>query len=129
MKKILLFIMAMPFFIFIFPSCSPKLAGTWKVSKYEVTQSGQKTVSVNDIGTMTFRKNGEGQKQIQYTVSGKERTDNSDFGWHTTGPYLGIESPNSDFSKTWTIITNKRNEQKWKSTDGKIGVQVLELKK
>lgn len=112
-----------------FLSCSPKLVGTWKVTKYETTAQGQQTVSQDNIGTMTFKKNGEGEKNINYTISGKNKTDNSSFGWHSTGPYIGIESPNSELSRTWVIITNKRREQKWKFTDRVSGVQVIELKK
>ena len=32
------------------------------------------------------------------------------------------------FSKTWIIMTNKRNIKKWKSTDGTNNVQIIELK-
>ena len=110
-------------------SCSPKLTGTWNIDKYETTKPGEQTVSMNNIGTMTFKKNGDGEKNISYTIFGRTRTDNSRFGWYSTGPYVGIESPGSDFSKTWIIITNKRKEQKWKSTDGANGVQILELSK
>lgn len=115
--------------VFSFSSCAPKLVGTWNIARYETTEPGQQAVALSNIGTMTFRKNGDGEKNISYTIFGRNRTDDSRFGWHSTGPYVGIESPNSEFSKTWIIITNKRKEQKWKSTDGANRVQVLELKK
>lgn len=115
--------------VLVMISCSPKLTGTWNIARYETTEPGQQAVSLNNIGTITFRKNGEGEKNISYTIFGRQKTDNSKFGWHATGPYVGIESPNSEFSKTWIITTNKRKEQKWKSTDGANRVQVLELKK
>jgi hypothetical protein len=112
-------------------SCSQKLkpAGTWNITRYEIIERGNRTVSVNNIGTITFRKNGAGEKNINYTVGGKTKTDNSDFGWYVTGPYIGIESPHSEFSKTWIIVTNKKKEQKWQSKDEANRVRLLELKK
>ena len=116
-------------FVIVLTSCAPKLVGKWNIDKYETTRPGEQAVSLNNIGTMTFKKNGDGEKNINYTIFGRTRTDNTPFGWHATGPYVGIESSNSDFSKTWIITTNKRKTQKWKSTDGANGVQVLELSK
>lgn len=110
-------------------SCAPKLTGTWKVVSYETSEPGKPTVIVKDIGTMKFKKKGEGEKNIHYTALGKEHTDNSRFGWYATGPYLGIESPGSDFSKTWVMLVHKKKEQKWKTTDSSHKVQILELKK
>lgn len=112
----------------LFTACSPRLTGTWNIARYENKQPGQQALSMENIGTITFRKNGDGEKNINYSIFGKSTTDNSRFGWYSTGPYVGIESPGSDLSKTWIIITNKRREQKWKSTDGG-NVQILELKR
>lgn len=115
--------------VFLLSSCAHKLVGTWNIDRYETSAPGQQGVSLSNIGTMTFKKNGSGEKNIQYNIFGSRKIDNSPFGWHATGPYVGIESPNSQFSKTWIITTNKRKEQKWKSTDGANGVQILELSK
>lgn len=123
-----------PFFVIgiamaCFTSCAPKIVGTWNVVKYESTKPGEKTVVQNNIGTMTFKKNGEGEKNLNYVTMGKSKTDDHRFGWHSTGPYVGIESPSSDFSRTWVIITNTRKQQKWKTNDGPNGTQVIELSK
>lgn len=129
MKKIFSPIWLVVIAVFALPSCSPKLVGTWNIDRYETTEPGQKPASLSNIGTITFKKNGRGEKNINYTLFGKARRDNSDFGWHATGPYVGIESPNSEFSKTWIVTTNKKKKQNWKSTDGANRVQVLELRK
>lgn len=116
-------------FIFLCTSCAPKLTGAWKIDRYETTKPGGQTIAVNDIGSLTLKKDGSGEKNIQYNVSGVNKTDNTPFGWHATGPYLGIESPGSDFSRTWIIVTNKRKQQKWRSSDHVTGTQILELSK
>jgi hypothetical protein len=112
-------------------SCTQKLklAGTWNISRYEITETNNRSVSVNNIGTITFRKNGEGKNNISYTVEGKNKTDHSEFGWYATGPYIGIENPHSEFSQTWVVVMNKKKEQKWKSTDAANRTLILELKK
>ncbi len=110
-------------------SCSPKLAGTWKIVKYEINEPGKPVLILKDIGTLKLKKNGEGEKNIRYTALGKEHSDNSKLGWYVTGPYIGIESPGSEFSKTWVMLVHKKKEQKWKTTDGTNKVQIMELKK
>lgn len=117
------------FFAIVFTSCAPKLVGIWKIDRYETTMPGSQTIELNDIGSLTLKKDGSGEKNIQYNVSGVNKTDNTPFGWHATGPYLGIESPGSDFSRTWIIVTNKRKQQKWRSSDHVTGTQILELSK
>ena len=127
MKK--LFIAPSIAIVFMFTSCAHKLVGTWNIDRYETTAPGRTGVALSNIGTMTFKRNGSGEKNVRYSVFGNHKIDDSPFGWHATGPYVGIESSNSDFSKTWIITTNKRKTQKWKSTDGANGVQILELSK
>jgi len=128
--------MAKKYLLLVFPvvsislfSCAPKLFGTWNIDRYETTKPGEKAIVQNNIGTITFKKRGEGEKNINYNAWGRTKTDDSRFGWHSTGPYMGIESPGSDFSRTWLIITNKRKQQKWKTNSGLEGVQVIELSK
>lgn len=129
MSRFFLLSIAIALIVATLSSCAPKLVGTWNVVRYENTEPGQPASVMTNIGTMTFRKNGDGEKNLSYDLFGRSRIDNTRFGWHSTGPYIGIESPGSEFSKTWIIVTNKRKEQKWKSTDGASRIQVLELKK
>lgn len=125
MKKLitLLFITA------LFTSCSHKLVGEWTVNKYQTTQPGEQEITLNNIGTMTFKSNNEGEKNLDYTVLGLTKKDNIPFTWEATEKYVTIISENSDFAKTWIILESKGNSQIWKSTNGENEVQTIELSK
>ena len=111
-------------------SCSQRMVGTWTVQRYETTTPGQQGVALSNIGTMQFKGNGSGEKNLNYSVLGIQRDDKLPFNWTwNDGKYISIESNGSDFSKTWIIMTNKKKFQKWKSTDGTNNVQIIELKK
>ncbi len=111
-------------------SCSHRMVGTWNVSRFETSKLGDQSISLNNVGTMEFKGNGEGEKKLNYSVLGIQRNDELPFKWKwNDDKYISIESQGSEFSKTWIIIENKRKFQKWKSTDGTNTVQVLELKK
>lgn len=110
-------------------SCSHKLVGTWKVDKYETVSPGQQGVSLSNIGTMTFNGNNSGEKNLNYKVLGIERTDNLPFDWSATENYVSIKNGGAEFSKTWIILENKKNLQRWKSTNGGNQVQILQLSK
>lgn len=111
-------------------SCSHRMVGTWAVQRYENTTVGQEGVSLYNIGTIQFNKNGTGEKDIHYTVLGVTNEDKHPFKWiWNDDKYVTIDGENSNFSKTWIIITNKGKFQKWKSTDGSNNIQILELKK
>lgn len=112
-----------------FSSCSHRLVGTWALDKYSRVNPGEQAVTLNHIGTMTFNPNGNGQKEVKYTMLGSTHKDNASFTWTATDKYVTLESPNSDFSKIWIIITNKRKFQKWQSTDGANNIQTIELSK
>lgn len=115
--------------IFSLTSCSHRLVGTWNVARYETTTPGQQGVSLSNIGTMTFRGNNSGEKNLKYQVLGIQRDDQLPFKWTATEKYVSIENGGADFSKTWIILENKKKFQKWKSTDGTNQIQVIELKK
>ncbi len=115
--------------LFAFSSCSHRLVGTWTVQKYENLSPGEKGVSVQNVGSISFDKDGTGQKEMNYTVLGVEKDDSTPFEWSTTENYITIKSEDSDISKTWIYLENKNKSQKWKSTDGKNQVQTLELVK
>ena len=111
-------------------SCAPRLVGTWNVTRFETATAGQQGVSLNNIGTVQFKKNGTGEKNINFSALGTTHNDQTPFRWTShDGKYVTIESENSEFAKTWIIVTNKKKFQKWNTTDGTNKVQVIELKK
>ena len=112
-----------------FTSCSHKLVGEWTVSKYQTTKPGEQEITLNNIGTMTFKSNNKGEKNLDYTVLGLTKKDNVPFTWEATEKYVTILSENSDFAKTWIILESKGSSQKWKSTNGENEVQTIELTK
>lgn len=110
-------------------SCSHKLVGTWNVDKYETVTPGQQAVSLSNVGTMTFKGNNKGEKNLSYKVLGIEKKDDLPFEWSATENYVSIKNGGAEFSKTWIILENKKNLQRWKSTNGNNQVQVLQLSK
>lgn len=111
-------------------SCSKRLVGTWNVLRFETLTPGQPSVTLQNIGTVHFKGNGTGEKQIRFSALGTVQEDKTPFKWSwEEGKYVSISSEGSELAKTWIIVENKRAFQKWKSTDGANGVQVIELKK
>lgn len=110
-------------------SCSPQIAGTWTVQKYQRVTPGEQGTTLSNIGTMTFNKDNTGTKQLDYTVLGIEQSDSAPFTWSTTENYITIEGDDSEIAKTWIYLETKNKFQKWKSTDGENNVQTLELTK
>ncbi|MCO6163619.1 MULTISPECIES: lipocalin family protein [unclassified Flavobacterium] len=123
-NKILFMIMILSFI-----SCSEKIVGEWNVHKYQITKPGVENITLTNIGTMTFKSNHKGEKNLDYTVLGMQKKDNVSFTWKLTENYITIDSENSDFAKTWIILENKNSSQIWKSTNGENEVQTLELSK
>ncbi|MDO5608325.1 MAG: hypothetical protein Q4G08_07725 [Capnocytophaga sp.] len=115
---------------FLLTSCSHRMVGTWTVQRYETTAPGEQAVSLSNIGTMTFKRNGSGEKNLNYSVLSIQRDDQQPFRWSwDNDQYITIEGKGSELAKTWIIMENKRKSQKWKSTDGGNRIQTLELKK
>lgn len=102
----------------------------WNVDRYETQTAGEQGVTLSNIGTMDFKKDGTGDKVLNYSLFGSKVNDTSSFVW-TWGDdkFIAIESSQSDLSKSWIIMENKSKFQKWKSTDGGTGIQILELTK
>ena len=114
-------------------SCSPKIVGTWNIDQYEINdQKGQKA-TLKNAGEITLNKNGTGEKNVKYSIFKNDYSDIQPFRWTLRETNLTITGENpkeeSDFNKTWIIVTNKNKKQVWKSTDGSTTVQVLELRK
>ncbi len=131
MRKSLLITVFSALFI---TSCSPKLAGTWNVDRYEVDNQKGQNITTRNAGEIVLNKNGTGEKNINYSMFQNEFSDLQEFRWNMQGKDLiTITSTNSykksDFDKTWIMVTNSKKKQVWKSTDGKNSVQILELSK
>lgn len=129
MKKSIFFIAISALLI---TSCSPKLVGTWNVDRYEVDNQKGQNITTKNAGEIIIKKNGKGEKNINYNMFQNEFSDMQEFRWKMQGDDLiTITSTNSyqksDFDKTWIMITNTKKKQLWKSTDGKNSVQILEL--
>ena len=111
-------------------SCSKRIVGTWNVQRFETVTPGQQGVSLQNIGTVRFKGNGTGEKNLSFNALGKVQEDKTPFKWTwQEDKYVSINSEGSELAKTWIIIENKRSYQKWKSTDGANNIQVIELKK
>ena len=112
-------------------SCSHRLVGTWDVTSYETSTQGVQAVKLNNIGTMSFRSNGRGEKNLNYEIFQIRREDQLPFRWVASDQFVTIDGDKeqSDFIKTWIIVENRRRFQKWRSTDGQNQVQTLELTK
>lgn len=127
MKSVLPFLLL----LLLLTSCSGKLVHTWNIDKFEVIkENGQRTGSDN-IGTITFNKNGTGNKNISYTIFGDNYSDKTPFKWEKHEGYILLKSTkngeHSKLAKAWIIIKDNSKQQVWKSTDGKNSIQVLIL--
>lgn len=112
-------------------SCAPKVSGAWSISRYETKDNNNQSVSFTNIGTINVDKNGSGYKNISYFLLGTNITDNEPFTWslNQDKDVMTINSYGSQFSKAWIMLQSSKSHQLWKSTDGGIGVQTLELEK
>jgi hypothetical protein len=108
-------------------SCSERIVGTWKIQKYETIKPEQEPVSLNNIGTITFRSNGNGVNNISYTLFGLTKEDKLFFTWRIVKDNVTIVSEGSEFAKTWVIIDYQKDFQKWKSINTNNQVETLEL--
>lgn len=114
---------------FIFSSCSNQLVGTWTVQNYETYEPGKDGVTAKNIGTITFQRNGNGNKELTFNIFGITKEDKTPFTWLLNNNFLTISGQNSELAKTWIIVENKSNYQKLSATDGANQVQIIELAK
>ncbi|MBE0637042.1 MAG: lipocalin family protein [Bacteroidales bacterium] len=110
-------------------SCSEKIIGTWNIASYEESTKGKQGAVLSNIGTITFEKSGNGTKDISYSIMGILMEDKLPFTWTLEENIVTIEGEDSEFSKTWIVMENKRKSQSWKSTDGSSEVHKLKLTK
>ncbi len=131
MKKKLFYLSLLYLGAFTITSCSHRLVGTWNVASYETETQGQQSIKLNNIGTMSFKSNNRGEKNLSYQVFQITREDKLPFRWVASDQFVTIDGDKdqSDFVKTWIIVDDKRKYQRWRSTDGQNQVQTIELTK
>lgn len=111
-------------------SCSPRIVGTWNIEKYEEGAPGEKAMTLSNIGTITFNRDGSGEKDVRYRMMGLDFSDQQPFTWQQNDKTITIDSEDeSEFAKTWIIIESKGKVQRWKSTDGSRELHRIELRK
>ena len=120
--------------LLFFASCSAerrfhrRLVGTWNIERYEQRFANGENEAASNLGTITFRKNGGGDKNVTILTRVLRIPDNIDFAWKNTTDAVTIISNDSDLAKTWLVMKNKRSFQQWKSTTQGT-VQTMELRK
>jgi len=115
---------------FLLAGCtSSKMAGTWQITNYQTTSGDGQDIRLANIGSLKFKRNGTGVKQISYSVLQNKVTDNTPFKWTAGAESVTITGKGPELNKTWIVVEDGKKSQKWKSTDGGSTVQVLELKK
>ncbi|MDQ7917774.1 lipocalin family protein [Mesonia sp. MT50] len=114
-------------------SCSPNIVNTWNIDKYEVVNNKGQNTSAQNIGSIEFKKNGKGTKNISYNVFQNDFIDESSFKYELNEGYIIIKNEDEDakdksaLNKTWIIVSDKKKNQVWKSTDGGKSVQIIVL--
>lgn len=114
----------------IMASCSsPRMLGTWNISKFEVTRQDASNSSVTNAGVVTFMKGNQGVKNISLAPLGVQQADNTPFTWSQNAGTITVTSDNSEFSKTWIVIKDSRKKQVWRSSESGKNVATIELTK
>ena len=105
-----------------------RLTGTWNVVRYEQRFANGETQVSNDLGTITFKRNGSGENDISVLTRNVRQPDQGSFSWKNTIDEVTIISRNTYLAKSWIVVKNKRSNQVWKSTN-QANVQTMELQK
>lgn len=136
MKKITPFLLLT--LVFLLSGCasatkefSKRLRGTWKIANYGVERPDTRSVTAPpDYGAITFNKDGSGSldnASIFDNLTSRAMQGKYNFRWSNTENIVVIKGEGSGISKSWIVVTNKKNQQVWKSTDGTNEVNTLEL--
>ena len=106
-----------------------RLEGRWQVARYESVDNGDRSVQLTNIGTMDFNDNKTGSRDVSYNAFQTRFAVSPRFQWSNTDKYVTIRNASSDSAKAWIVLENRHGFQKWTSTDGATGIQVIELRK
>ncbi len=109
-----------------------QLPGVWQISSYTDQQVDGSATTATNVGTIEFNEDGTGSNDLEFKVFGSTTTDQKEFNYTLGEDYVTIKPRQRTDSltvKTWLVMDNTRNSQKWKSTDNEGNIQTLELKK
>lgn len=109
-----------------------RLVGEWNIASYseQFHATGASDVTLTNIGTLTLNKNGTGDKSINFSIMSRTVTDTLNFRWNNTEDKVTLMgNEESMFVKTWLVMSSKKKEQIWRSTDNEGNSQRMELKK
>lgn len=110
-------------------SCSNSLVHTWNIDKLEIIRENGKNSTYNNIGTITFNKNGTGNNN--FSIIENDYEDKSAFKWEESSDYILLKKTdhekNSRLFKAWIITESSSKKQVWKSTNGENDIEILEL--
>ncbi|MCE1156364.1 MAG: lipocalin family protein [Bacteroidales bacterium] len=129
MKTQRLFTMGILAIGLLLSGCSPRIIGVWQVENYEIISNSAESVKATNIGTIRFTADGNGQKELNFSVLGMNQVDKAAFTWVLNENFITVSGDSSSFVKTWIVLENKKNFQKLTSTDGARQVQVMELRR
>lgn len=118
--------------LFTILSCSieRQIVGNWQITSYAESGADGSNANAVNIGTISFDKDGTGSNDLSFSILGAEKNEQNNFSYSIGDESVTIKTDdNSDLAKSWLVIESKAKMQKWKSTDGKGNVQVLELVK
>jgi len=114
---------------------SKRLRGTWQVVNYQSERPDTRSVTGStNFGTITFNKDGSGSADnpsIFDNLTSTYRGSGSryNFRWSNTENIVVVKAEGANDSKSWIVMTNKKSQQIWKSTDGSNKVTTVELKR
>jgi hypothetical protein len=110
---------------------SKRLRGTWQIVNYNVERPEARSAApAPDYGSITFNKDYSGSLDNSSIFDNlSSRQGQYRFRWSNTENIVVIKGEGSGVSKSWIVVTNKKDQQVWKSTDGANKVSTLELRR
>lgn len=110
-------------------SCTPRIVGEWNIESYEIIEEGKAGVSANNVGKMTFAKDGTGISEITFNLLGATGQGPQTMKWNLNDNLLTIRPDNAVQAKTWIISEDECHYRELSATDGASQVQLLKLRK
>ncbi|HLS30512.1 MAG TPA: hypothetical protein VK021_06620 [Flavobacteriaceae bacterium] len=113
--------------VFFLSSCSKSMVHTWNIDKLEIKRENGKNSTYDNIGTITFNKNGTGNNNFNIIES--EEIDTASFKWEESDGNILLKplkkEDSSRLFKAWIITEREAKKQVWKSTNGKNDIEIL----
>lgn len=104
---------------------SNRLIGTWSVDRLEISVSGSLpfTAPLSDVGTITFKSDGTGKNNLDYSYSFLSETyavnDNEAFKWENSEATVTMEGNANSGEQIiiWEVADNAKKKQVWTRYD------------